>query len=188
MKGGHPDLSFDAYLKGQENNLAQIRRLPVFRDLVLPVKELYERAADLVPPGTPPSFGRILLLGHKSLLSAAALIARGLPDDAAGITRRAIEAVRTGRAIKHDRGNLDRWSPGTVTAPACAGTPGPRQGPAGARTRGRCRASGARARRVASGGLGTGDADEDARDELLGGDAGEAGGLHVADALGGCSP
>lgn len=103
------DLSFDAYLRGQENNLAQVKRLPVFSDLVLPVKGLYERAADLVPPAAPRSFGRILLLGHKSLLSAAALIARGLPDDAAGITRRAIEAVRTGRAIKHDRGNLDRW-------------------------------------------------------------------------------
>jgi hypothetical protein len=103
------DLSFDAYLMGQENNLAQVRRLPVFSDLVLPVKGLYERAADLVPAAAPPSFGRILLLGHKSLLSAAALLARGLPDDAAGVTRRAIEAVRTGRAVKHDRGNLDRW-------------------------------------------------------------------------------
>ncbi|MBI2524458.1 MAG: hypothetical protein HYV93_00590 [Candidatus Rokubacteria bacterium] len=109
MKGKRLDLSFDGYLKAQENNLAQIRRLPVFRELVLPDKELYEKAVGLVPPAAPPSFGRVLLLGHKGLLSAAALIARGLPDDAAGVTRRVIEAVRTGRAIKHDRANLDRW-------------------------------------------------------------------------------
>src|SRR5262249_54047405 len=49
------------------------------------------------------------LVCHKALMSAAALIALGQPDDSAGVTRRAIEAACLARAIKHDKANLNRW-------------------------------------------------------------------------------
>jgi hypothetical protein len=42
-------------------------------------------------------------------MSAATLILRALPDDAAAVTRRALEAARIAQAIKHDGTNLRRW-------------------------------------------------------------------------------
>jgi hypothetical protein len=102
-------VSFDAYLTAQQRNLDQIRLLPNFTGLVLPVHDLYERAVTLVPRTAPRLFGRLLLLSHRNLLSAATLALRALPDDAAAVLRRAVEAARTGLALKYDRDNLGRW-------------------------------------------------------------------------------
>jgi hypothetical protein len=102
-------MSFDEYLAAQQYNIEQLRRLPHFTELILPVHDLYDRAVQLVPPSAPVIFGRLLLLSHRNFLSAAALSLRALPDDAAAVTRRAIEAARTALAFRHDRENLQRW-------------------------------------------------------------------------------
>jgi hypothetical protein len=58
---------------------------------------------------TSPTYARLLLICHKSLLSAAALIAEAQPDDSVAITRRAIETARTALAIKLNPENARRW-------------------------------------------------------------------------------
>ena len=102
-------MSFDRYLAAQQSKLEQIRRLPHFTDLVEPVHGLYEQAATLIPTTALVIFGRLFLLSDQNLMSAATLTLRALPDDAAAVTRRALEAARLALAIKHDRANLDRW-------------------------------------------------------------------------------
>jgi hypothetical protein len=73
------------------------------------IHDLYSRALQLVPPKTSPLFGQTLLLCHKAFLCAAVTIGRRHPDDAAAITRRAIEAATLAVAIKVDPESLGRW-------------------------------------------------------------------------------
>ena len=107
-----PGVSFNDYLDAQQRNLEQIRRLPHFTELVLPIHELYTRAVPLIPPSATVYFGRLLLLSHRNFMSAATLVLRGLPDDAAAVPRRALEAARVALAIKYDPENLKRWLAG----------------------------------------------------------------------------
>ena len=94
-------LSLDAFIKGDQHNLDQIRQnLPEFRDLMPLIHNLYSRAIQLVPRQTAPLFGQTLLLCHKAFLCAAVTIGRRHPDDAAPITRRAIEAASVAVAVK----------------------------------------------------------------------------------------
>jgi hypothetical protein len=103
-------LSFNDYFVAQQGNLDQIRRLPHFVHLIEPVSSLYEVSISaLAPDKATPLYAKLLLVCHKALMSAAALIGRGQPDDSAGVTRRAIEAACLARAIKHDKANLKRW-------------------------------------------------------------------------------
>jgi len=103
-------LSFNDYFAAQQGNLDQIRRLQHFVHLIEPVSSLYDLSIDtLAPDKITPLYGKLLLVCHKALMSAAALIARGQPDDSASVTRRAIEAACLARAIKHDKANLTRW-------------------------------------------------------------------------------
>jgi len=99
---------FDSYLDAQQTNLSQIRRLPYFA-LVERTHELYGTSLGIIPQTAPVHFGRLFLICHKSLVSAAATIGRALPGDAGAVTRRAIEAACLARAIKHDRKNVERW-------------------------------------------------------------------------------
>ena len=103
-------MSFNNYFVAQQGNLDQIRRLRHFVHLIEPVSSLYELSLDtLTPDKANPLYGKLFLVCHKALMSAAALIARGQSDDSAGVTRRAIEAACVARAIKHDKANLNRW-------------------------------------------------------------------------------
>lgn len=103
-------LGFDGYFAAQQGNLDQIRRLPHFLNLIEPISSLYDLSiATIAPDKAIPLYARLLLVCQKALMSAAALIARGQPDDSAGVTRRAIEAACLARAIKHDRANLHEW-------------------------------------------------------------------------------
>jgi hypothetical protein len=102
-------LTFPDYFAAQQANLEHLRRLPQYIRLLLPLEALYRQATDLVPPDTRPIFGRLLLLSHRSFLSAGALALRALPDDAEAVTRRAVEAARLALAFKHDPVNIERW-------------------------------------------------------------------------------
>lgn len=99
-----------AYLEAQQFNLVQLKRLPHYTTLVVPIDGLYRQAPDLLPASSRVIFGRLLLLSHRSFLSAASLALRALPDDAEAITRRALEAARLAIAIKHDPKNLKLWA------------------------------------------------------------------------------
>jgi len=102
--------SLDDFLTNDQYNLEQVRTtLPHFRDLMPAVHTLYSRSLVLVPTGIEPIFGQSLLLVHKAFLCAAATIGRRHPDDAAPITRRAIETVSLAVAAKADSANLSRW-------------------------------------------------------------------------------
>ena len=73
------------------------------------VDDLYNLAVDLVPKDSAPHFGQLLLLSHKSFLSAITLIGQAQPEDAAAVTRRAIEIARVALAVKQDPQNADKW-------------------------------------------------------------------------------
>lgn len=101
----------DEFLEHDEFNLQQIRqKLPHFRELMPYVHRLYSRSIDLVPADTNVVlFAESLLLCHKAFLCAAATIGRRHPDDAAPITRRAIEVASVAIAVKADPANFERW-------------------------------------------------------------------------------
>jgi hypothetical protein len=104
-------MSFGEFLAAQEDNLRQVSKLPEFTGLFSLVNLLYERGFTIfAATGGQLYFARLMLVCHRALFSAGATICRAQPDDAAGVTRRAIEAARIALAIKHDRKNLDRWA------------------------------------------------------------------------------
>ena len=102
-------LTFDSYLAAQESNLGQVRRLPHFK-VVERLHALYDVSIGMIPRSSPLYFGRLFLVCHSGLISAASTVARGLPADAGAVTRRAIEAACVARGIKHDPANVLRWT------------------------------------------------------------------------------
>jgi len=93
--------------------LDQVQRFLVhFAELMPRCYALYEcsrLAIPVVKDGTTLAFARTVLLCQTSFLSAAATIGPRHPDDAAPISRRAIDAACLALAVKHDPSNLDRW-------------------------------------------------------------------------------
>ena len=101
----------DEFIEGQRENIEQLRRAPPLPRPDGRVDAAYRSAVDTVPRmGVPLIFARILLVCHKSLLSAATLIAQGQPEDSTGITRRALEAARVALAIKINDANALQWT------------------------------------------------------------------------------
>jgi hypothetical protein len=105
-------MSFDEYLQAQDDNLRQVRRLPEFVVLFPLLDRLYQRAFEVFVPANKQQlyFARLMLVCHRALFSATATICRAQPDDAGGVTRRAVEAARTALAVKHDPENFQRWA------------------------------------------------------------------------------
>jgi len=108
-------LSLIEYIKIQRGYLESTLELELFRDTCLRIDTLYRLAIEVapaLPKGAPIALERslqILPICHKSFLAAATLIGQGQPDDAAPITRRAIEAVRYVAAIKADAAVEKEW-------------------------------------------------------------------------------
>jgi hypothetical protein len=101
--------NLDSYVQAQLQNWSQTRRLPHVAEVIIPLDELYQVSRNLIPPSSPPTYGRFLLLCHKAFLAAATTIGRCQPDDAAGVTRRAIEIATIAAAMKADPANVDKW-------------------------------------------------------------------------------
>ena len=100
----------DGFIDAQRKNLDLGKQSVYFKDLIGATDAAYRLAIEYVPPeGYTVAFGRFLLICHKSLLSAATLIAQAQPEDSAGITRRAIEAAKLALAIKLNDENGRRW-------------------------------------------------------------------------------
>jgi hypothetical protein len=103
-------MSLDEYVATQQKNLDAIKESPHYSQLIQTVDHLYRTTMDLGPMHCPRvCFGKMLLMCHKSLLSAATLIARGQPEDSAPITRRAIEIGHLAIAVHLDPENYVRW-------------------------------------------------------------------------------
>lgn len=102
-------MSFNKYIEAQCHNYKEVERLPHFSLLIKQIDNIYNHTIEIFPSDVPERYIRFLLLFHKSFLSAATLIAQYQPDDAAPITRRAIEIARICLASKHDDDNYEKW-------------------------------------------------------------------------------
>ena len=102
-------MSIEDYIAAQRSNIASISQLPHFSVLGNLTDRLYEWAIGLVPKDSPPPFGQLLLICHRSFLSALTLIGQAQPDDAAPISRRAIEVARLALAVKKNPKSAEEW-------------------------------------------------------------------------------
>ena len=102
-------MSIQEYIAAQRANISSISQLPHFSKLGDLTDRLYERAVTLVPKSSPLHFGQLLLICHRSFLSALTLIGQAQPDDAAPISRRAIEAARLALAVRTNPENARKW-------------------------------------------------------------------------------
>lgn len=102
-------MSIEDYIRAQRSNIESISKLPHFSVFGQLVDTLYNNAVSLVPKDSPPHFACLLLLCHKSFLSSITLIAQGQPEDAAAITRRAIEIAQVALAVKAKPVNAEKW-------------------------------------------------------------------------------
>lgn len=102
-------MSVKEYIEAQRHNIQEVAKLPHFAQLLQQLDELYNHTISIFPSDVPARYIRFLLLFHKSFLSAATLIGQCQPDDAAAITRRAIEVARICLASKHDEANHKKW-------------------------------------------------------------------------------
>jgi hypothetical protein len=103
-------MSLEDYVAAQQRNLEAIRQSPHYSRLIETVDRMYRTTLDLGPAYCPRiCFGKMLLMCHKSLLSAATLIARGQPEDSAPISRRAIEIGHLAIAVHLDSQNYVKW-------------------------------------------------------------------------------
>ncbi|MDT3779830.1 hypothetical protein PJI16_19920 [Nitrospira sp. MA-1] len=102
-------MSIQDYIAAQRANISSISQLPHFSKLGDLTYRLYESAVSLVPRSFPRHFGLLLLICHRSFLSALTLIGQAQPDDAAPISRRAIEAARLALAVKTNPESAREW-------------------------------------------------------------------------------
>lgn len=98
-----------AYIAAQRKNLESALNFELFATTIPQMSRLYEVSIAAIPPDYPPPFGQFVLVCHRSFLAAAVLIGQAQSDDAAPITRRAIEAIRLAAAIKKDPAIADVW-------------------------------------------------------------------------------
>jgi hypothetical protein len=104
----NPAYDMDRYFEALRDNLEHGLRSPQIAELVCSLHAVYKTFTDSPPPGHV-VFGRFLLVCHKSMLSAAALIAERQPEDCVGVTRRAVEAAEAALAFKLNDANAAQW-------------------------------------------------------------------------------
>src|ERR1039458_5995083 len=103
-------MSLDGYVDTQQKNFEAIKGSPHYSRLIETIDRLYRATLELGPAHCPRlCFRKMLLMCHKSLLSSATLIARGQPDDAAPVSRRAIEIGHLAIAVHLDSRNYVKW-------------------------------------------------------------------------------
>ena len=103
-------MSIESYFQAQKENLRSALRFEPFAVLFSIVDELYNISVQAMPSDKSPVFAQFLLICHKSFLAAASLIGQAQPDDAAPITRRAIEVIRLAAAVNEDPANAKAWA------------------------------------------------------------------------------
>jgi hypothetical protein len=103
-------MGLEEYLTAQQRNLDAIKSSMHYSRLIETVEHLYRSTFNLGPLVCPRiCFAKMLLMCHKSFLSAATLIARGQAEDAAPVSRRAIEIGHLAIAVHLDSQNYLKW-------------------------------------------------------------------------------
>lgn len=102
-------MAIEEYFDAQKENLRRALNWQPFAEIFPLVDKLYTDAIKLVPSDHSPVYGQFLLTCHKSFLAAASLIGQAQPEDAAAITRRAIEVARFAAVIKTNPKKVDEW-------------------------------------------------------------------------------
>ena len=105
----HQEMSIDGYIDAQRRNIDSIKNLPQFSILGSLVNQFYGISCDSVPKDSPPRFGKCLILCHRSFLAGIILIGQGQPEDAAPITRRAVEIGKLCLGLKFKPQNIEKW-------------------------------------------------------------------------------
>src|SRR5438093_1735214 len=95
-----------SFFDAQKHQLTKNVDFEPFAVLFALIDDLYERTIQLAAEN---EFGRFALMAHKAFLTAASLIAQNQPDDAAPITRRAVEMIRLAAAAKDDPAIWKAW-------------------------------------------------------------------------------
>jgi hypothetical protein len=70
----------------------------------------YDAAFDAPPKPLDQMLWHLFALCHRSFLTAIGTIARGQPDEAGAVSRRALEMAKVAIAVKHDPANADAWA------------------------------------------------------------------------------
>lgn len=102
-------MSIGGYIHAHRGNLKLDNNLQHLSILIPFVNKIYN---DVCLPATTnlfPRYRRFLLLWYRSFLSAAILIGQAHPEDAAPMTRRAIEVAKICFGGKFKLENLDKW-------------------------------------------------------------------------------
>jgi hypothetical protein len=103
-------MSIDQFTEAARRNFETFSAHPFYAQGVRALDVAYEAAIRSLPPdGHPAIYGRLLLVCHKHMVSAANLIASCLPEDSAGITRRAVEAAKVATATRLNDKNTEAW-------------------------------------------------------------------------------
>lgn len=103
-------MPIDGFTNAARNNFDTFSAQPMYAQGVRALDAAYEAAFRAMPSeGYPVIFGRLLLVSHKHMVSAGNLIATCLPEDSAGITRRAVEAAKVATAIRLNDDNTQAW-------------------------------------------------------------------------------
>lgn len=103
-------MSIDEFTAAAKKNFETFAAHPFYAVGVRALDDAYSVAIRSAPQeGHPLIYGRLLLVCHKHMVSAANLIAACLPEDSVGISRRAVEAARLAVAIRLNDGNAEAW-------------------------------------------------------------------------------
>lgn len=103
-------MPIDDFTRAAWKNFATFSAHPMYARGVRALDAAYEAAITSLPSeGYPVIFGHLLLVCHKHMVAAANLIATCLPEDSAGITRRAVEAAKVATAIRLNEANTEAW-------------------------------------------------------------------------------
>ncbi len=99
-----------SFVQGEEASVRLNVAAPQFSTFFTVLDRAYDAAqAAMIPRETDLLILQWFLFCHCSLLRAASMIARGAPDDAAGLSRRALEAAKAAFAVCHDPANAAAW-------------------------------------------------------------------------------
>ena len=102
-------MAISKYFDAQKENLRRALKWEPFATIFPVVDKLYVDAIGLVPKDQSLIYVQFLLICHKSFLAATSLIGQSQPDDAAPITRRAIEVARFAAAVKTNPEIVEKW-------------------------------------------------------------------------------
>src|SRR5215475_5416761 len=105
-----PDSRLGSFLWQQERRLHLNLSFGHVSVLAPLVQAAYDAAFDALPKPLDQMLWHLFALCHRSFLTAIGTIARGQPDEAGAVSRRALEMAKLAIALKHDPANAKAWA------------------------------------------------------------------------------